>query len=322
MDVVVMFKTSDKVPMIITQEHIDTMKKHADNVHWFQTEEDLLASGVDAEAIFCWGGTPPVPEAFCSQSKRLKWLNTFSAGVDPLAKSKIADLPITITNAKGVHGPSMGLTTLGYCIWHLRSFGEVRENQKNRIWKKPAFKDEAAGKTLGIVGAGSIAGHVAKYAKAVGFKVIGVKRSVVQLENFDEMYSDKELDKALSMMDFVVTLTPLTDKTYHLMNEARFAAMKKGAFFINISRGGVVDEKALVGALESGHLSGAALDATDPEPLPPESLLWDMPNVFITPHYSADSPFLIDRAVEQFCKNIENFKSGKPLFNVIDLKNQ
>ena len=321
MDIVVMHNSNDKVPIVITQEHIDTIKKHADNVRWFQTEEEILASGVDAEAI-CWGGSGIPPEKFCAQSKRLKWFNTFSSGVDPLVKSKIAGLPIKVTNAKGAHAPSMGLVTLGYCIWHLRKFGEIRDNQKSHIWKKPIPTGaEAAGQTLGIVGAGAVGEYVAEYAKAVGFKVIGVKRSVVQLKNFDEMYSDKELDKALSMMDFVVTLTPLTDRTHHLMNEARFAAMKKGAFFINIARGGIVDEKALVRALESGHLSGAALDATDPEPLPPESPLWGMSNVFITPHCSADSPFLTDRAVEQFCRNIESFKAGRPLFNTVDLRN-
>ena len=319
MDIAVMFKASESVPLVLTQEHIEQMKKYADNVHWFGTEEELLASGVDAEVLVCWGGTGTPPETWCGRSKRLKWLNTFSAGVDPLAKSKIADMPITVTNAKGVHGRSMALTTLGYCIAHLRKFWDIRENQKKHVWKKPDL-DEAAGKTLGIVGAGSIGECVAEYAKAVGFKVIGVKRSVVQLEHFDEMYSDKEMDKALGMMDFVVVLTPLTDKTHHLINADRFAAMKKGAFFINIARGGVVDHVALINALQSGHLSGAAIDAADPEPLPPDSPLWDMPDVFITPHCSADSPFLVDRAVEQFCRNIENFKANKPMFNVVDLK--
>lgn len=322
MDIVVMYKTSEKVPIVVTQEHIDIMKKHADKVHWFETEEELLASGVDAEVIFCWGGTGTPPERWCGQSKRVKWLNTFSAGVDPLMKSKIAEMPIIVTNAKGVHGRSMALTTLGYCIAHLRNFWDMRENQRNHIWKKPGkLCEEAIGKTLGVVGAGSIGEHIAEYSKVIGFKVIGVKRSLTQLENFDEMYSDNELDKALGMMDFVIILTPLTDKTYHLINADRFAAMKKGAYFINIARGGVVDHKALIESLQSGHLGGAAIDAADPEPLEPNNPLWDMPNVFITPHYSADSPFLVDRAVEQFRENIENFKAGKPMFNVVDLKN-
>ena len=323
MDIVVMYKVSEKVPLNITQEHIDIIKKYADNVHWFETEEELLASGVDAEAIFCWGGpNGKPPETWCGQSKRVKWLNTFSAGVDPLAKSKIADMPITVTNAKGVHGKSMALTTIGYCICQLRKFWELRENQRNHIWRKPIVKGtEPIGKTIGIVGAGSIGEHIAEYAKALGFKVIGVKRSVATLKDFDEIYSDKELDKALGMMDFVVVLTPLTDKTHHLMNKDRFAAMKEGAYFINIARGGVVDQDALIAALESGHLSGAAIDASDPEPLPTDNPLWDIPNVFITPHCSADSPFLVDRAIEQFCRNIESFKAGEPLFNVVDLKN-
>lgn len=323
MDIIVMYKPSDHVPLVITKQHIDTIKKHADNVHWFETEDELLASGVDAEVIFCWCGTSgSPPEAFCGTSKRLKWLNTFSAGFDPLSKSKIADMPLIITNAKGVHGRSMALTTLGYCVAHLRKFWEMRENQRNHTWKKPdVMGTEATGKTLGIIGAGSIGEHIAEYSKAIGFRVIGVKRNVVKLDNFDEIYSDKELNKALATMDFVVVLTPLTDKTYHLINSKCFAAMKKGAFFVNIARGGVVDSQALINALEIGHLSGAAIDAAEPEPLPENSRLWDFPNVFITPHCSADSPFLVDRAVEQFCENIENLKAGRPLFNVIDPKN-
>ncbi|MCL2578648.1 MAG: D-2-hydroxyacid dehydrogenase [Oscillospiraceae bacterium] len=319
MDVIVMHKTTEKMPLVITTDQVDQIKKHADNVHWFETEAEVLASGVDAEVIFCWGGTGIPPETFCCQSKRLKWLNTFSAGVDPLVKSKIADLPITVTTAKGVHGRSMALTTLGYCIWHLRKFAEMRENQRNHVFKKLQGQ-EAIGKTLGIVGAGSIGSYVAQLSKAVGFKVIGVKRTVTQLENFDEMYSDKELDKALALMDFVVVLTPMSKETAGMFDESRFACMKKGAFFVNIARGGVVDQDALVRALKSGHLSGAALDATDPEPLPDDHVLWDMPNVFVTPHNSATSPFLVDRAVDQFCENLDNFRAGRPLFNIVDLK--
>jgi len=322
MDIVVMYKEGGVVPLVVTQAHVDTMKKHVDNVHWFANEDELLASGVDAEIIFCFAGVGTPPERWCLQSKRLKWLNTFSAGVDPLVRSKISDLPIIVTNGKGVHSRSMGLTALGYCVAHLRKFWDMKENQRNRVWKKPpVMGDEAVGKTLGIVGAGSIGQATAEFAKGIGFKVIGVKRKVTPLEYFDEVISDKEMDRALGMMDFVIVLTPLTEQTRHLINADRFAAMKKGAYFINQARGGVVDTNALIDALHSGHLSGAALDTVEPEPLNEDSPLWDMPNVFITPHYSADSPLLVDRAVEQFCQNIESFKAGKPMFNLVDLKN-
>ena len=307
-------------PLKIQPRHLELMREHADNVWYFETEEELLASGLDAEVLFTWGGTGKMPETFCNQSKRLKWLNSFSAGVNPLMECSIRDLDITITNASGIHGKPMGLTTMGYVINHLRKFPQMMENQREHIRRKPAqLAEEAEGKTLGIVGAGAIGADVAKYAKALGLRVIGVKRKVMPLENYDEVYSNQELDKALGEMDFVVILTPLTNDTRKLFDAQRFAACKEGAYIINIARGAVVDTYALIDALRSGHLSGCALDAVDEEELPEDSPLWEMPNVFLTPQYSATSPLYVDRAVEQFVRNVDNFSAGRPLFNVIDI---
>lgn len=320
MDVIVMHANADNMPLKIEERHLEAMRQHADNVYFYKSEEELLASGTDAEVLFTWGGTGKQPETFCKNSGKLKWFNSFSAGVNPIMECGIKDLDIIITNANGIHGKPMSVTTMGYVIAHLRKFSEVRETQKRHEWVKPiVLPEEPEGKTLGVVGAGAIGSEVGRLAKALGFKVIGVKRKVVPLEYFDEVYSDGELDKALGMMDFVVVLTPLTSNTRHLFNADRFRAMKKSAYFINIARGAVVDTDALIAALESGHLGGAALDAIDPEPFPQDCVLWDMPNVFITPHYSATSPLYVDRAVNQFIENLKNFKSGKPLFNVIDV---
>jgi D-2-hydroxyacid dehydrogenase (NADP+) len=319
-DVIVMHANRDNMPLKIRENHLELIRQHADNVYFFKTEEELLASGVDAEVLFAWGGTGKQPEIFCNGSKRLKWFNTFSAGVNPLMECSIRDLDIIITNAAGIHGKPMGITTIGYVISHLRKFPLMMANQRKHIRERPAqMPDEAEGKVLGIVGAGAIGAEVAKYAKCLGFKVIGVKRKVFTMENYDAVYSDQELDQALGMMDFVVILTPLTNETKGLFNASRFAACKAGAYIINIARGKVVDTPALITALQSGHLGGCALDAIEPEDLPPDSPLWDMPNVFITPHYSANSPLYVDRAVGQFIQNLDNFRAGRPLFNVVDV---
>lgn len=307
-------------PLKIQQRHLDLMREHADNIWYYATEEELLASGKDAEILFTWGGTGRMPETFCQQSKQLKWLNSFSAGVNPLMECSIRDMDIIITNAAGIHGKPMGLTTMGYVISHLRKFPQMMENQRNHIRQKPEqLAEEAEGKTLGIVGAGAIGADVARYAKALGFRVIGVKRNVMPLENYDEVYSNRDLDKALGQMDFVVILTPLTNDTRKLFDAGRFAACKQGAYIINIARGGVVDTPALIDALQSGHLGGCTLDAVEESELPEDSPLWDMPNVFLTPQYSATSPLYVDRAVEQFVRNVDNYKTGRPLFNVIDV---
>ena len=321
MDIIVLHPNGhNDHPLKIQSHHLDLMREHADNVWYFHTEEELLASGKDAEILFTWGGTGRMPETFCCQSKQLKWLNSFSAGVNPLMECSIRDLDITITNAAGIHGKPMGLTTMGYVINHLRKFPQMMENQRNHIRQKPEqLAEEAEGKTLGIVGAGSIGSDVARYAKALGFRVVGVKRNVVPLEHYDAVYSNQDLDKALGEMDFVVILTPLTKDTHKLFDAGRFAACKPGAYIINIARGAVVDTPALIDALQSGHLGGAALDAVDESELPEDSPLWDMPNVFLTPQYSATSPLYVDRAVEQFVRNVDNYRAGRPLFNVIDV---
>lgn len=321
MDIIVLHPNAQpNHPLKIQPRHLELMREHADNVWYFKTEDELLASGVDAEILFTWGGTGTMPETFCTRSQKLKWLNSFSAGVNPLMECSIRNLDITITNAAGIHGKPMGLTTMGYIISHLRRFPEMMENQRNHVRRKPQpLAEEAEGKTLGIVGAGSIGSDVARLAKALGFRVIGVKRKVMPLEHYDEVYSNQDLDLALGQMDFVVILTPLTKDTHKLFSAERFAACKQGAFIINIARGAVVDTPALIEALQSGHLGGCALDAIDEAELPDDSPLWDMPNVFLTPQYSATSPLYVDRAVEQFVRNVDNYKAGRPLFNVIDV---
>ena len=320
MDVIVMHANSEKMPLKIRACHLEQMRRHADHVYYFKNEEELLASGADAEVLFAWGGTGKQPETFCRQSRRLKWFNSFSAGVNPLMECGIKDLDIIITNAAGIHGKPMGVTTMGYVISYLRKFPLMLENQKKHIRQKPdALPEEPEGKTLGIVGAGAIGSEVAKYAKTLGFRVIGVKRRAVPLEHYDRVYSNQHLDLALGQMDFVVILTPLTQETRGLVDAGRLAACKPGAYLINIARGPVVETAALIQALRSGHLGGCALDAIDEADLPADSPLWDMPNVFLTPQYSATSPLYVDRAVEQFLENLDNFRAGRPLFNVIDV---
>lgn len=177
---------------------------------------------------------------------------------------------------------------------------------------------EAFGKTLGVVGAGSIGREVAKQAKAFDMKTIGLRRNPQPMPFFDEVLPRTQLDDLLSRSDYVVLATPLTPETRHMIGEAQFAKMKPSALFINVARGGVVDQEALIRALQNGVIAGAALDVTDPEPLPADNPLWDMENVIITPHMSADAPILVQIAVDFFCENIKRYRAGERLINQMD----
>lgn len=323
-DIVIIFKTGNPVPMMLTQEHIEQIQSSASgNVIWCESEQEALEKGVDGEILFIWGGnespTYKMPVEYCKKSKKLKMIYSFSAGVDALLNSEISKLPIQLTNAKGVMARTMAVTTMGYIISFLRHFPEMHYAQQRHEWshKFDGPPMEPEGKTLVIVGAGAIGSEVARLASFMGMKVIGVKRKVCNLPNYDVIYPNSEMKKAMSQGDFVLLLTPLSDETYHLIDMDKLSAMKRGAYFINISRGKVVDEADLITALQTGIIKGAALDCFETEPLPEDSPLWDMKNVIITPHFSAPSEKFMDRAVDVFCENIKRFQNGDELINQV-----
>lgn len=324
-DVLVMFKNSRLVPMVVTEKHIDKVAKCVSgNVYWCANEEEALEKGYDAEVLFLWGGSGVMPEKYCNFSRKLQWINSFSAGVNPIMDSSISELSVRLTNAKGIHGKTMALTTVGYMINFMRYFPELQRRQEKHIWSKKfdVPPKEAEGCVVAIIGAGAIGSEVGRLSKALGMKVLGVKRTVTPLKYFDEVYSNDDIDTVIAQADFVVIVTPLTDATRHMFNKDKFKLMKSDAVLINIARGPIVKEDDLIEALQNGEIGGAALDATYKEPLDADSPLWDMDNVIITPHYSADSDLYIERAMDLFCENLKRFEAGEPLINEINLKNK
>ena len=321
-DVVIIHQKRADLPMELVSRHVDMIKSEVSGeVYVFGTENEALQAQADGEVLFTWCGSGELPVEFCRRSKKLRWIHSFSAGVNPVFDTPIAEMPILLTNGKGLHGKTMSVTATGYIISFLRGFPEYRRRQQAHVWNKhDVLLREPDGLVVGIIGAGAIGSEVARMAKALNMTVLGVKRKAEPLENFDAVYPNTEMDKVLSMSDFVVILTPLTDETYHLIDARRIAAMKPSAYLINIARGQVVDTNALTEALRNGVIAGAALDAVDPEPLNADNPLWDMNNVIITPHCSADSDVFMDHAVRQFCENLKRYQNGEPLFNRIDLQ--
>ncbi len=269
---------------------------------------------------------PIVPDDILVRAPALAWLQLTSAGVDRLVDSDVVRSGrVRVTTASGLHAVPISEYVLGAMIAFAKGFPRALAAQQETAWR-PFWPQELEGATIVIVGLGAIGGRVAQLAKALGMRVLGVRRSAAQRlvgpatgdASIDQLVPAAELPAALSEADYIVLAVPLTDDTRGLIGEAELRSMKPGAVIINIARGPVIDQPSLVRALREGWIAGAALDVTDPEPLPPDNELWSAPNVMITPHISGGTPRYMERAVGIFCDNLERYLSGGLLRNVVD----
>jgi phosphoglycerate dehydrogenase-like enzyme len=266
------------------------------------------------------------PEQF-ARARKLKWIHSTAAGVAQLMYPELRSSGVLVTNASGVHAIAMAEHILGTLIALARHFPDaVRYQQERRwaqqeIWDKPLRPRELLGQLLLIVGFGAIGRELARRVQPLGMKIWAVTRSGKGEAGLAErILPAAELDAALPEADFVVLVAPETPETRHLISARQLAAMKPTAFLVNVARGSLVDEAALVEALGRRAIAGAALDVAEREPLPRESALWTLDNVFITPHISAASEFLWDRQTALLLENLERWFSGRELLNVVDLK--
>jgi phosphoglycerate dehydrogenase-like enzyme len=264
--------------------NLERIRDLGHNVAFLQQEKDPVPCAADwVESVICNGLFLHHPiESF----PNLKYIQLTSAGYDRVPLEYIRQHGIVIHNARGVYSIPMAEYAVGGVLELYRQFPAFRENQKKHLWEKRRNLPELAGKTVGIVGCGSVGSECAKRFSAFGCRVLGIATSWREQPFFDEVRGEDALDAVLSESDVVILTVPLTEKTYHLMNAERLAVMKRGAVFVNIARGGIVDTRALENALEQNHLAGAVLDVFEEEPLSPDSPLWDMEHVVITPHNS------------------------------------
>lgn len=263
-------------------------------------------------------GNPSVHEVL--RMPELKWLQTASAGVDSLL---LADQPfpehVILTSGSGVYGAAGGEHVLGMMLYFARGFGFYFGNQRRGTWVRDVSHARLLkGRTLVIVGLGDVGRHIADRAKAFDMTIYAVKRTPGTYDGVKQVLTTDQLDEVLPLADHVAIALPLTRETRGLFDERRLSLMPRGSYLYNIGRGAVVDEDALIAALESGHLAGAGLDVFEEEPLPEGHPLWSMENVLITPHIGADTPWDNDVAAEIFMDNLERFVQGAPLRNVVD----
>ena len=261
------------------------------------------------------------PAAALAQTPELRWVQAGTAGVDHLLRSELPGRGVLITNSSGAHGDPISELILAHMLaFATRLHFAIRGQSERRNAQKEmnATKFELAGQTLCVVGLGDIGGALARKATALGMHVIGVRRTAQPTPGVSHVYTTAELHTALAQADHVALCLPLTNDTRHYIGAAELRTMRATAYIYNVGRGGSIDEPALVEALQQGIIAGAGLDVTDPEPVPADSPLWDMPNVILSYHTSGMSPHNADRVTELFAANLTRFMAGEPLQQRID----
>ncbi|MCH7933052.1 MAG: D-2-hydroxyacid dehydrogenase [Gemmatimonadetes bacterium] len=277
----------------------------------------------DAEVLFDFDRThlEDLPERVPS----VRWIQATSAGIGQLvAKHRYAErMPETVfTTASGVHAIPLAEYALMSILLFRRKLPEMLAGQRERRWE-PFASTDLAGRSLAVVGMGSIGSEVARVASGFGMRVLGVKRTVAGVEpaslHSESLYPFDELHAALSGAEHLVLAAPHTPETEGMIGAAELALLAPGAIFVNVARGALVDEAALVDALESGRLGGAALDVFRDEPLPADSPFWTIPNVMVCSHSAGTSDRENERITDIFCENLHRYLEGEPLLNVLDV---
>ncbi|ELY64961.1 D-2-hydroxyacid dehydrogenase [Natrinema versiforme] len=274
-------------------------------------EADLPAAVADAEILI----THRLPEEVLEAATDLEWVQALSAGTDRFDHEALADRGVALTNVSGIHAKPIGQQVLGYLLHFERGFDRAVAQGRDREWQRYTG-GELGDRTVGIVGVGAIGSKVADYCQPFDARVIGTKRDPTDApEGVDEIYGADGLASVLAESDYLVVACPLTEETRGLLDAEALATLPDDAVLVNIARGDIVDQSALVDALEAGDLGGAALDVFEEEPLPESSPLWDRDNVLVTPHMAGSTPHYWERCADIFLRNYDRFRDGEDLEN-------
>ena len=278
-----------------------------------QSDEELVAELADAEVFFGYHS----PEVFAA-AKNLKWMQTTSAGLDMMLTPEVRAMGLQVTNASGLHAAPVVETAWALTLAvsrYLKHFGEC---QQKHVWDQFTPYD-LNGRTAGVVGLGGIGRRYARIAAAFGMRVIAVdKHAPEKPDEVDELWPLDRLNDLCGEADVVMIACPATSETQGLIGAEQLARMKPTGIIVNITRGGIIDEPALIECLNEGRIAGAGLDVTKIEPLPEDDPLWDTPRLVITPHIAGWSNDRSRSVVQFFCENLRRYKAGEPLQNLVD----
>lgn len=277
-----------------------------------------LKRASEAEVAIC--SPHLVHKEILDQLPHLKWIQLMSAGYDACDLNYVKHRKLMISYAKDVYSIQIAEDVISKILYFNRNLGIYHEQFKSKTWQNITSKRELFGATIGIIGSGSIGDEIAKRLKPFQTRILGYRRSKITSPFYEAIYHEKEgLEKLLTSSDYVILSVPLTEETYHLISKRELSLMKDTAILINIARGKIIDQDALIEALNANLIGGAALDVTDPEPLPKNHPLWDAKNLFITPHNSAIGPKMHERLFNQLSISLNAYLEGITLDNLITL---
>ncbi|HEY7736397.1 MAG TPA: D-2-hydroxyacid dehydrogenase [Candidatus Limnocylindrales bacterium] len=311
---------------------LDRIRAAAPNARIVTVSVEGTADGPldDVEVLLRGWLTADAFDRLLNRAPRLTWVHSASAGVERALTPAVRERGIVVTNARGVFSRPIAEYVMLMILAVSRRLPQLLELQRERTWQ-PLEGVELRDVTVGIVGLGSIGRAVAGLASSFGCRVIATRRRAADVPGADaggpaepaapgadRVLGPEGLPELLAEADFVVLAAPLTPDTEGMIDDAALAAMKGDAWLVNIARGRLVDERALIRALRDGTIGGAVLDAFRDEPLPESSPFYDLPNVIVTPHTSWSSGRVLDRSVELFCDNLRRYAAGQPLLNVVD----
>lgn len=303
------------IPMNVQQKR--ELESVAQGANILYQEMNELTKEQVQEANIILGNVPP---AWIEESEQLEWLHLNSAGVEPYVVPGILNKKTLLTNSTGAYGKAVSEHMFAMLLAMQKKLHLYRDDQKQHIWGDQGEIISITDSVILILGAGNIGTHFATMAHALGAYVIGVKRhSGVCPDIMDELHTMEELETLLPKADVVVSFLPATEETKGLIDKRFLKKMKKGSFLLNGGRGAVVCTEDLCQVLEQGHLAGAALDVTDPEPLPRDHRIWDIPNVFLTPHVSGayHLPETLNLVVKIAIENVKRYEKGEALKNLV-----
>jgi len=303
-------------PRVIVHNASDIAKADMEGYDDFSGEFDTLLA--KTEVIYGFR----LPRNFLDRAPNLKWIQVMSAGVDRFLTSEFLRSPVMLTNVSGIHTTPIGEFVMEQTLMFVKGAARCFEMKQQKQWAR-YNSGILRGKTVGIVGLGSIGKEVARLSRSFGMRVLAMRRSSLRTKNtrnVDLMLSREELPQLMAESDFVVITLPYTPETDKIIGEKELTMMKSTACIINIGRGRIIDEEALVRALSTNRIAGAGLDVFATEPLPLQSKLWELPNVLFSPHVSGGMEDYNLHATTVFCDNLKRFLEGKRLFNVVGKK--